>query len=120
MLGVSIVIFSILAMLLLVMRPSFLINEETGDWKQFGVGKGKSCMNVSCLILVIALFSYLLAFIGFQTMGGIKKMLQRGGGDNMITATTTAVPSVPSFVSPFEANVATTAVPSVPSFVFPI
>ena len=74
--GVSILLFVASVVLLLWMRPRFLINPETDEWKSFGFGSGKSCINITVIIVMLALIAYLIsACVG----KGLTKLKQRGG-----------------------------------------
>lgn len=75
--GFSIVAFCILAIIVIFARPSFLVNEETGRWKEFGVGSGKTCVNITVVIILIALCAYLVSTCIGTT---IDKWKGKGGG----------------------------------------
>ena len=78
MLGPSLVIFVLLTIFIIFGKPSFLIDNETGEWKQFGFGPGKSCLNVTAIIVFCAIFSYLISACLKTTFSNFK--VQRGGG----------------------------------------
>jgi hypothetical protein len=59
--GASILVFAVCVVLLFWLRPRFLVDDETGEWKQFGLGPGKSCINVTVVIILLALGAYLLS-----------------------------------------------------------
>lgn len=80
--GVSILLFVASVALIIWIRPRFLIDPDTKDWKPFGFGPGKSCVNITSIIVLLALFAYLLSAcvsssitkwkrsVGLQTAGG--------------------------------------------------
>jgi hypothetical protein len=74
--GFGILIFILVMVIISGVRPSFFINEETRDWKTFGFGPGKSCVNITVVSVIVAMGSYLIAQI---VATGISKV-QRGGG----------------------------------------
>ncbi len=75
--GFSIIAFIILSVLVVITKPSFLVNPETGEWKEFGVGSGKTCINITVIIMLIALIAYLLSACIGST---ITKWRGKGGG----------------------------------------
>lgn len=85
--GFGILIFIAIMVGVIAIRPSFLINPETQDWKTFGFGSGKSCCNITVVAVIVALLSYLTAYM---TASGISKM--RGGGDRISAFSASAVP----------------------------
>lgn len=97
MLGPSLVIFVLLTIFIIFWKPSFLIDNETGEWKQFGFGPGKSCINITAIIVFCAIFSYLISACFKTTFSNFK--LQRGGGPippPTITATPTPILVAPA------------------------
>lgn len=73
--GFGIIIFIAIMVGIIALRPSFLINPKTQEWKTFGFGDGKSCCNITVIAVVVALLSYLTAY---TTASGISRI--RGGG----------------------------------------
>jgi hypothetical protein len=82
MLGPSLVIFVLLTIFIIYWKPSFLVDNETGEWKQFGFGPGKSCINITAIIIFCAIFSYLISACFKTTFSNFK--LQRAGGGPVI------------------------------------
>ena len=73
--GFAIITFIAIMVLIIAVRPKFLIDPDTNDWKLFGLGPGKCCYNITVVAVVVALLSYLAAYL---VGTGLSKM--RGGG----------------------------------------
>jgi len=79
--GSSIFIFMIFMGIIIWSRPKFLVDEETDNWKLFGIGDGKSCINITTIIIVSAIVIYLFsAFIGTSITKLKTKWKTQGGG----------------------------------------
>ena len=85
--GFAIITFIAIMVLIIAIRPRILINQDTNDWKSFGLGPGKCCYNITVVAVVVALLSYLAAYL---VGTGLSKM--RGGG--------VAPPAPPAQVNP--------------------
>lgn len=57
----AVLIFLGVMMSLQVVRPKFLVNDESGDWKEFGFGENQTCFNIFVVSLTVAIFSYLVS-----------------------------------------------------------
>lgn len=76
-LGFSAVIFVAFAVLLISSKPKFLLDNETGNWKQFGFGQGCSCLTITSVIIVLAIVTYLC--VACIAAGWKKTQAQFGG-----------------------------------------
>jgi len=102
--GASIVLFVASVALLLWTRPKFLVDPETNNWKPFGFGPGKTCLNITAIIILLALGTYLLsACIGTslakwkeKVSSNIKEVKNQQGGSLSPPPTTQQyIPSLP-------------------------
>jgi len=81
--GFGIILFALGMVIIIFTRPRFLINEETGTWKEFGFDQGKSCYNITFITVILALVSYLITY----TIGSLvfsKKKPQIGSGQTLV------------------------------------
>jgi len=61
--GIAVIIFLVSLLAIVMIKPKFLINSDTSEWKEFGFGDGKSCFSLFTISVIIAIFSYLITFV---------------------------------------------------------
>jgi hypothetical protein len=98
MLALSFIIFGISVLFIIFLRPSFLVDEETREWKSFGSGSNKSYINITVIVIFCAVFSYLISVCLTGMCSKIKLVKQDGGGQ-VVPATPTPL-AVPVQVAP--------------------
>lgn len=59
--GTSVLLFVVAVVLVIWIRPAFLVDSETGDWLSFGFGPGKTPLNITTVIMLLAVMTYLLS-----------------------------------------------------------
>ncbi len=70
--GFSILILISIIIAIILIRPSFLIDEATGDWKCFGFGDGKSCINITSIVILSSMIVYLIVSCAAQFINSYK------------------------------------------------
>jgi len=89
-----VLLFMVAVVLLLWMRPKFLVDSETNDWKPFGLGPGKSCFNITTLIVLLALTAYLLTACVGTSISKWKRRQSGGAPPAVVTPPPIPIPAV--------------------------
>ena len=58
----TIIVYILTIILLLYNKPSIIYDKKTKKYKQFGTTKGKSILSLPILIILIAIFTYIIFF----------------------------------------------------------
>lgn len=56
----SVLIFITVTLILFITKPKRLVDQTTGEWKQFGIGEGKTCINITFIVILLAIIAYFI------------------------------------------------------------